>query len=264
VRIRSEKAAFFSIFSCFAIRNAMPSVLMSLWQKIVKPQNFRRSHQLTGSTAERTVWIQECMRVAALDDVPATENPERFPAKVEEVSKSEICLRASKQVRRSSLLSIELPHGEGGSADCVLAYVIRSSPAGESWVLSCVFSTELSDEDLRSFGGCKTRPAPPTRRGWSRFPFQGPVTYRSLHNPDQKRQTAQAVDISPTGIGLVVNEAIEAGAVLNLEIAGRLGRSERVLEACVVRSGAMAEGRWRLGCNFIRQLQENELQGFLS
>jgi len=52
--------------------------------------------------------------------------------------------------------------------------------------------------------------------------------------------------------------------ILSLEIVGRPGQSERVMEACVVRSGTTAEGGWRLGCNFIRQLQENELQAFLS
>jgi hypothetical protein len=84
-----------------------------------------------------------------------------------------------------------------------------------------------------------------------------------LHEPDQKRQSAQAVDISATGIGLIVNEPIEAGMVLSLDIQGRPGKPERVMHACVVRSGAMPDGRWRLGCNFIRQLDDSELEAFL-
>jgi len=99
----------------------MPGVLLSLWQKIVKPQSVTPAREAAEGSAERSVWIQECARVAALDDMPASESPDRFPAIVEEISKSEICLRAGKQIRRSSLLTIELPRGQRGRAESILA-----------------------------------------------------------------------------------------------------------------------------------------------
>jgi len=201
--------------------------------------------------------------VAALDEVPVVAGSGRFEAIAEQVSQSEICLLLTNNIQKGSLLSIELAHRAERTADNVLAYVIRSWPRGERWALTCVFSTELSEEDLRSFGGCRTKPPPPTRRAWSRFPFDRQVAYQSLHEPDQKRQLATAVDISPTGIGLIITEQIEAGTVLSLEIKGRPGRPDRLVHACVVRSGPLPGGRWRLGCNFIRHLEDNELQAFL-
>jgi hypothetical protein len=238
----------------------MPGILTLLWQKLVRPQEIRPA----AAIGARRVWVQECTRMVTLDEAPSAPNPERFEAAVEEISRYEACLCTSRQILKTSLLSIELPQGEKADGDSILAYVVKSLPQGNNWLLTCVFSTELSEEDLRSFGGSRTRPPPPTRRAWSRFPLDRAVAYRSLRTADEQKQLARAVDISVTGIGLVVHEPIEAGAVLSLDIMAGPGQPEKVMQVCVVRAGSETQGQWRLGCNFIRQLQEDELQAFLS
>jgi PilZ domain len=240
----------------------MAGLVASLWHRILKSKGGRPFRAVHAQNTP-SVWVQECTRLSALDEIPDAFDSARFQAGVEQVSQSEIYLLVPKKIQKGALLSIELPHTAKSSADSVLAYVVSSWPREDRWAVTCVFSTELSEDDLRSFGGCRTKPPPPTRRVWSRFPFDRAVTYQPLQEPDRKKQPATAVDISPTGIGLIVAEPVEAGAVLSIEIKGRPGRPDRLMHACVVRSGAMPDGRWRLGCNFIRHLEDTELQAFL-
>jgi PilZ domain len=239
----------------------MAGLVASLWNRLLRTKGARPSQ--ANAQGVPSVWVQECTRLAALDEIPAASSSTRFEAAVAQVCESEIYLLVPKKIQKGSLLSVELPHGSKPSGDSVLAYVISSWPREDRWALTCVFSTELSEDDLRSFGGCRIKSPPPTRRAWARFPFDRAVAYQPINEPDHKKQAATAVDISPTGIGLIVTEPIEAGAVLSLEIKGRPGKPERIMHACVVRSGAMPDGRWRLGCNFIRHLEDSELQSFL-
>jgi hypothetical protein len=208
------------------------------------------------------VWVRDCTQ--ASDSYPIqSAAADRFEGRVEEISSSEIHLLVNRQVDKGSLLSVELAGGADQGVEQVLTYVLRAWPRGEQWALTCVFSRELSEEDLGSFEACRSKPLPPTRRAWSRFPCGRPVAYHLLNSSDQKRLPAETVDISATGIGLIVSEPVDTGAVLSLEIKGRPGRPERIMLACVVRSGSVGEGRWRLGCNFIRQLEDSELEGFI-
>ena len=66
-----------------------------------------------------------------------------------------------------------------------------------------------------------------------------------------------------TGVGLLVDRAIENGALLSVELHNAAGTTERTMLACVVHVNAQSDATWALGCNFIRSLSEEELKALL-
>ena len=66
-------------------------------------------------------------------------------------------------------------------------------------------------------------------------------------------------DISASGMALIVDNEIPTGTLLNAELHGASGRTFTIL-ACVVHVTTAPEGGHVLGCNFIRVLNETDLQ----
>ena len=55
------------------------------------------------------------------------------------------------------MISLELPRSGEGIHE-VLACIVHVMRQGDKWALGCVFSRELSAEDLEGFGAKKVRP----------------------------------------------------------------------------------------------------------
>jgi hypothetical protein len=66
-----------------------------------------------------------------------------------------------------------------------------------------------------------------------------------------------------SGVGLLVNQSIENGALLSVELRNPAGTVERTMLACVVHINRRSPGEWALGCNFIRSLNEHDLKALL-
>ena len=133
----------------------------------------------------------------------------------------------------------------------LLAYVVRVTPrADNEWELGCVFSAELDREDLERFGAARLKPGGTDRRGWERFPSSIELIYQAVQVQPLVWRPAKAYDLSVTGIGLEVQEAVPLGALLQLELAGGL------MLAIVVRVTETPAGR-HLGCSFVRELDQS-------
>ena len=72
------------------------------------------------------------------------------------------------------------------------------------------------------------------------------------------------LNISANGIGLSVHPSLHAGALVNVELLDRTGRMVRTILACVVHTTERSGGDYAIGCNFIRELREEELQSLLN
>jgi c-di-GMP-binding flagellar brake protein YcgR len=111
-------------------------------------------------------------------------------------------------------------------------------------------------------------PNPPAgaaeRREAERFPPElTPVCHvGSPSLPESLRAVVR--DLSATGIGLVVNQPLKAGAVLLLSLEAVDRRLARALPARVMHASAVSDGHWLVGCQFVRRLGEAELQALLS
>jgi CheY-like chemotaxis protein len=71
-------------------------------------------------------------------------------------------------------------------------------------------------------------------------------------------------DISVTGVRLHLGRRVEPGTILELQAWGRVGEAARWLLARVVRVAPVTEGRWELGCSFVRRLDGEELWALCS
>jgi c-di-GMP-binding flagellar brake protein YcgR len=188
---------------------------------------------------------------------------ETLQARVRNISLGGINVIVNRHFKPGDLLSLELPAAEGQAPNEVLACVVHVTPrsAGE-WSLGCNFSRELTDEDLRAFGARRQRPATDDQRNWERFPCSVKALCQSVMAGDQPQCEAKVLNISANGIGLLVGRATTTGTLLNLELLGpHGGQASRVL-ACVVHA-APRDNQWALGCNFIRELTEQELKALV-
>ncbi len=151
-------------------------------------------------------------------------------------------------------------------SDTVLACIVRvtAGPAGE-WSLGCVFSCELEEDELQQLGGRREKHAASDQRTGMRFLSQveavfQPLGAQPLGSPDPDRHPAQVLNISASGMGLLVPSAIETGTLLSIDLSPPAGSFRRTMLACVVHATSHSPGQWALGCNFIHELDEDDLQ----
>jgi hypothetical protein len=220
----------------------------------------RHDSSLRMDEGERRVWLRLPCDLQTVCQPAEGGEAVRFAARVQDISRGGISLLASRPFEKGALLCVELPGAELDSTCHVLAYVIRVvARASGEWILGCTFATELRDEELRPYEAKRIRPMPPDPRRWVRFPCAADVSYRRSDAAPEEAQTAQAVDISPRGIGFHLNQALEVGSMLSLELNGTRGEPALKILASVVRAATAGGPSWFIGCNFIRELTEKEL-----
>jgi hypothetical protein len=145
----------------------------------------------------------------------------------------------------------------------VLACVVRvQAEKNNKWSLGCVFSCELTNEELGTFGAHKTPADASDPRTWVRFPIKVKANCRKVGGANVSCP-AEVLNISASGIGLLVNPSLQAGSLLNIDLLDRNDRIIRTILACVVHTTARTGGDYAVGCNFIRELGEDELQSLM-
>jgi c-di-GMP-binding flagellar brake protein YcgR len=237
---------------------------VSFWRQLLGgPSRSRRAESSHPPEEDRRVWVRYPADVETVCQPTNGAGSHPLAARVQNISLGGVNLRVNRPFEPGTLLSVELPGETAQSSYTVLACVVRltAQPEGE-WVLGCTFSRELSDEDLRAFGAKRARPHPPGQRTWQRFPCNVKASYREVQVADPEPASAQVLDISPGGVGLLVDRAVETGALLNVELFDAAGKSKRTMLACVVRVNAQ-NGLWALGCNFISELTNKDLKALL-
>jgi hypothetical protein len=187
---------------------------------------------------------------------------ERFTARLHNISRGGIHLIVDRPFEPGGLLSVELPGADAHPPHTVLACVVHVRPhAPGEWAVGCTFSQELGAGELRAFAARREKPpAPDDQRGWVRVPCDVRATCRVVPAAVEEPWTAQVLNLSPSGIGLVVERAIDNGTLLNVELQGNAGQAPLNILACVVHVNERDGGRWALGCNFIRELTDAELR----
>jgi hypothetical protein len=209
-----------------------------------------------GSAPEkgRQVWV---CSVSADGPVPGR----RILARVRNLFRNGIHLVLDVRFEAGDLLKVELPALPGQPGHLVLATVIHATACQGEWALDCVFASELPEEELHGFGAQRVKAAEPDRRTWVRFACPTRAFCTSLAGGEPDRRPAQVLDISASGMGLLVDQFHEAGTLLSLELHGPKGDFTRKILACVVRVNPEPDNQWVLGCTFIRELSEEELRG---
>jgi hypothetical protein len=209
-----------------------------------------------GPEEERRLWGRIACDVETTIQAASGEQGPSLPARVRNVSRGGINLSAGRKFEPGALLSVALPVGGGTE---VLACVVRCDPLGaELNELGCTFAAQLSDEDMHSLGARKEKPAAPDQRGWVRYECQAVAAYQVVRAPDRAEAAATVLNVSASGIALQVEEALRVGELLTLELR-RDGAVVLATLASVVRTATAPDGARVVGCNFIRELSDEQV-----
>jgi hypothetical protein len=185
------------------------------------------------------------------------------PVQILDVSVGGLKMRVGRPFREGTMLRVELPR-LGGANATVLGCVMhaREVEVGQ-WEVGCNFSLELSGEELQAFGVEKTQAAAGDSRTWVRHPARGTVEYEILPGDDSAPRTARLVNLSPAGVGLQVDEKLEPGTALTVFLKRIDDQTDRPMLACVVYQAERPDGTWAVGCNFLHELGEKDLDELL-
>ena len=214
---------------------------------------------------ERRVGVRyPCAVRTTLQPVNGAE-PVRLSGRVCNISRGGISLVVARAFEPGDMLGVDLPSPDSDATYTVLACVIHATPEpGGDWVVGCTFAQELSDAELRAFGGQRRKsPAPEDQRAWVRFPCRVKAACQLVSGVPEPPWPVEVLNISPSGIGLRVERPVETGALLSLDLQDVTGRVTTSMLACVVHVEEPRDGRRALGCNFIRELTDEELQALL-
>jgi c-di-GMP-binding flagellar brake protein YcgR len=234
----------------------------ALWRRLLgrpAPAN------VTSTTAEeeRRVWVRFPADLKTRVVVPNGADEPGLSARICDISRGGAKLVIARAFEPGSMLTIVLPSAQGKASLAVLACVVHCDAAGANeWHVGCSFSAELDDDDLSCFGAAKARPLGPDGRNWTRFPCDVTAMVQRLSDDDPTRYSAHVRDISASGVALIVDTEIPTGTLLNAELHGASGRTFTIL-ACVVHVAPAPDGGHILGCNFIRELSERDLQALM-
>jgi hypothetical protein len=183
-----------------------------------------------------------------------------MPAHIRNVSRSGVNLVVPHAAPPGTMIRVDVPGPAAGPNTALLACVTNTTElATGEWSLGCIFSLELSDSEMQLLGGKKTRSGPSDQRAWVRYPVRGTIEYRLLPGTDMSSKWAELINLSPSGVGLIVPERIEAGTAMTLMLRRHDNKPDRPMLACVVYVTDRPNGQSAIGCNFLRELSEAEL-----
>jgi hypothetical protein len=220
---------------------------------------WRQSYIMHTPAAERLAWV-------CRPEIPVEHRDEpRSLAQVIDISLGGIVLSASRRFESGTVLRVEVQGGGGERPVGLMARVIQiAHRSGGSFLLSCCFAKELSDEELRPFGAERKRPEGQTDvRAWVRFPCSTDSVFHSVVSAEQEKCRAKVLNISAGGVALLSPRKLEAGTLLHLDLVGRDGQPDRTLKARVVHQAERSDHQWVLGCTFVADLSDDDVMALL-
>jgi c-di-GMP-binding flagellar brake protein YcgR len=213
------------------------------------------------SRTERRAWLRYACDLATNYRLTQPSDESKVPARVRNICAGGINVLVDQPLQRGTILSVELPGTIEQLLCSVLACVIHSTPlSGGNWTAGCALVAELGDDELQRVGAKRLLSPPADQRKWVRFPCDLPSAYRRVRVTERQHTSARVIDISASGVGLLVSHFVNVGTLFSLQLCGPDGQLALTILACVVRIAAHTGGQWIVGCNFIRELTEKELE----
>jgi hypothetical protein len=110
----------------------------------------------------------------------------------------------------------------------------------------------------------QTKAPPAERRAWVRYPRKLVTMWRLLGDGGEEHWTAGVRDLSPAGVGLVINRSFPPATVLTVRLQNSIRTYERSALVRVEHCTALPDGDWLVGCTFVVKLRTDELDLLLS
>ena len=235
---------------------------VSLWRRVVDGRHQKRK-PLEKAVAEedRRIWVRyPCDAELTCQPAHGAEPTQRLAARARNISLGGISLVVCQPFQPGNMLTIEIPGSTPQSSTTVLACVIHviNHTEGE-WILGCNFSAELTADELEQFGAARQRTNGSDLRTWQRFQSQTKAEYQVATDEADTLHQARVLNLSPNGIGILVDQEISNGTLLSLKLQGSHHQPPVSVLACVVHVMGGPTGGWSLGCNFITELDDDML-----
>ena len=158
-------------------------------------------------------------------------------------------------------MRLELKGATGGVRSALARVVHAAADAGG--VVGCSFVRELDEAMLRLFRASRVGAAPGDGRRWVRFPCNVETACYTLDAVPGEQSPARIVNISAGGMGLLLPCEFPAGTLLRLDLDGIAARAAGEIMLRVIRSAERDDGDWTLGCEFVDQMGQQELEALL-
>src|SRR5262249_40710401 len=110
-----------------------------------------------------------------------------------------------------------------------------------------------------------SRPQPVEQRGEDRYVCRIEGICRTIDQPPSSADwPVRVLDISRSGVRLLLRRRFEPGRLLTINLAGPLEELAETLLVCVARvTWKSWERQWALGCTWTRPLREDELDAII-
>jgi hypothetical protein len=212
---------------------------------------------------ERRSWARHACDVVTTCQPAGDATQAPLPVRVRNISQGGLSAEVARPFRPGELLTVRLPAAQS-EIITVLACVVRSRDLGNGrWGLGCTFSAELTANDLRLFDSQPSADGVSEQRAAERFAGAGRASFQLVNNADAQHTPATLINVSMNGAALCVSAPLSAGELVSLELRSPDGALIVQPLACVVRVTQQPDGEWLLGCNFMSELSEEQLQQLL-
>jgi hypothetical protein len=190
-----------------------------------------------------------------------TPHSEGWRAVVLNISRGGVALVVPRRFEPGVLLTLDLDCPAEALHRAMLARVVRARPHEDgTWVVGCVFTSELDDAELRAFSADRVRPRRPDARAWMRFTCDAPAFCREVGGEEV---AVRVVNVCPGGLGLLAPLCWDSGTLLSLRLPDLDGQPGACARLRVVQGGAGPDGQWIVGCEPAAQLAEDDLLSLL-
>jgi hypothetical protein len=208
---------------------------------------------------ERRVWVRHPCRMETTVQPTGADPVAALAARVQNISRGGLMLSVDRRIEPGELLSIELPGDDAQARKTVLACVLSVNAEGENeWTLSCSFSVELSEGDLRLFGVQASPAGESEQRTLVRYACKANCVYEIIGSAE--RGQADVQDLSVGGMALATATSIPVGSLLNLWLRDENDCPIATMLASVVSARSAPDGSCTLGCTFLGELSESQLR----
>jgi hypothetical protein len=232
----------------------------TMWWKLLGQPGVSSHGATATSEDDRRESVRFQTEIPTTFKLAGVPDDKRLSAFVRNISLGGTNLLSEQPFEPGQMISLELPRLGTPARTNVLACVVHCAPEKEGqWSLGCTFSRELPDEDLEAFGARRDPGFPPDKRQWKRFQTDLTAAFQLAATDDQTSHPAKVLDVSPSGVGLLADRFVENGSLLSVALHNARGTTERTMLACIVHVLQQTDGKWALGCNFIRSLSEEDL-----
>jgi hypothetical protein len=205
--------------------------------------------------------VNACLRCKP---VKSGDTPPIWTAQVRDLSNLGIGLVLPEAPGYGTLLEIELKRKNGTIVRNVLARVVHEErESSKSFAVGCAFITELKDKDLCGFQAGAVRPSGPDCRSWTRFPCNVETVCYTCDTAPGECRAARILNISAGGIDLLLRCQFSEGTLLHFELPQEINRADPKILVRVIRVIEHGECNWVLGCEFVKQLRDEDLQALL-